>query len=187
MLPITERWARWGSTNRKWFVHVPRGGVCLSAFLIVRNRRGDVLFGRPQPHSTWPERGCLPRWRVDEINRNEEWILPASHLMMAESPDRAARRIAREWAGLPHAKLRFIGIDSSQFPMGGRVGRGRTRRRVYHWTLCFLYEARSERSPRPSPKWKVLTFIPKKRIRGLRIGRFHRDVLLASERSGSSL
>ena len=179
MLPLPERYARFGAPNRKLFIHVPRGGVCLSAFVVVRNQRGDALLGRPRLHRTWPERGCLPLWRVREITREGEWILPASHLLMGEAPEDAARRIARIWLGLPKAKPRFAGIDSSQFPTAEPAGSGRTPHRQYHWTLCFLYELRRERLPRPSPLWEEQRYFSKDRIKTLKIGRLHRDVLLA--------
>jgi ADP-ribose pyrophosphatase YjhB (NUDIX family) len=180
MLPVTERYARFGVPDPKLFIHVPRGGVCLSAFIVVRNQSGSVLFGRPRPNAAWQERGCLPPWRVREIIKNDEWILPASHLMMGEAPEAAAKRISRIWLGLPRAKPRFIGVDSSRFPTGEARGSGPTRGRVYHWTLCFLYELKVERPPGPLPVWEEQRFVPKAQIRTLRIGRLHRDVLRAA-------
>jgi ADP-ribose pyrophosphatase YjhB (NUDIX family) len=177
MLPLTERYARFGPPYRRMYIHVPRGGVCLSAFVVVRDRQGRILFGRPRAHSAWPERGCLPLWRVREIRKNGEWILPASHLLMGEAPDAAAKRIARIWLGLPGAKPLLAAIDSSGFPTGGRSGSGRSRRREFHWTLCFVYQLRIERLPKAPPPWEELRFFPKGDIRRLTIGRMHRDLL----------
>jgi ADP-ribose pyrophosphatase YjhB (NUDIX family) len=179
MLALTERYARFGPPYRRMYVHVPRGGVCLSAFVAVRNREGGILFGRPRINSIWPERGCLPLWRVREIRTNGEWILPASHLLMGESPEAAANRIARIWLGLPRARPQLVAIDSSSFPTGEWAGYGRTRRRVQHWTLCFLYELRRDRLPRQSPLWEELEFFSKTEARRLKIGRLHRGLLPA--------
>jgi 8-oxo-dGTP pyrophosphatase MutT (NUDIX family) len=179
MLPLAERYARFGPPYRRMYVHVPRGGVCLSAFVVVRGRQGGILFGRPRPSAIWPERGCLPLWRVHEIRKNGEWILPASHLLMGESPEAAAKRVARIWLGWPRAQPQLTAIDSGSFPTGEWAGSGKSRRKVYHWTLCFLYQIRSDRLPRPSPVWEELQFFSKTEARKLHIGRLHRGLLPA--------
>jgi hypothetical protein len=116
---------------------------------------------------------------VREISKNEEWILPASHLLMEEAPDRAAKRIARDFAGLPDMTPRFVGIDSARFPVQPtRVAR-RANNRLYHWTLGFLYELKTDVPPRFGPWWEELRFIPRERLRTLKIGRLHRDILRA--------
>jgi ADP-ribose pyrophosphatase YjhB (NUDIX family) len=177
MEPVTSRWARIGATNRKWLIHVPAGGLCISAFVFVRNGRGDVLFGRPKPHRDWPEKGGTALWRIRELARAGEWVLPATHLIIGEDPFRAAKRIARTWADLPNAKPRLVAIDSSQFPLGRSVGSGRRRRRVYHWVINFVYEVSTARRPRGAPGWSELKFVPTAQFRSLKIGRGHRDLL----------
>jgi ADP-ribose pyrophosphatase YjhB (NUDIX family) len=177
MLARTERYARFGPTYRRMYIHVPRGGVCLSAFVVVRDRQGRILFGRPRAHPAWPERGCLPIWRVREIRKSGEWILPASHLLMGEAPDDAARRIARIWLGLPNANPKLAALDSSSFPTGGGRGSRRSKRKDYHWTLCFVYQLRVNRKPRTLPMWEELQFISKAGAKTLTIGRMHRDLL----------
>jgi ADP-ribose pyrophosphatase YjhB (NUDIX family) len=177
MLPLTSRYARFGAPYRRMYIHVPKGGVCLSAFVVVRDTRGRILFGRPRAHSAWPERGCLPLWRVREIRKNGEWILPASHLLMGESPDAAARRIARVWLGQPTATPLMTAIDSSGFPGAGGPTPGKTHPRNFHWTLCFVYQLRIDRLTRTPTPWEELRFFSRAELRTLKIGRMHRDLL----------
>jgi ADP-ribose pyrophosphatase YjhB (NUDIX family) len=177
MLPVSSRWARFGPTERKWFMHIPRGGVCLSAFVIVRNHEGDVLLGRPRPHSAWAEKGCLPPFRVRELEERREWILPASHLLVDEPPSAAAKRVLRDWAGLRGGKPRLIALDSSLLPTGQFTGRGKNRRPLNHWAIGFVYEARSELLPRTTPWWSEMRFFPPVELRKTRVGRAHKDII----------
>ncbi len=177
MRPNEVKWARIGPTSRKWFQHVPKAGMCLSAFLVVRDPAGGILFGRPRRHRAWPEKGCMPYWRLDDLIRSGAWVLPASHLMMEESPDHAASRIARDWAGLISAKPRLVSVDSSTFPGGGWEGRGPTRHRVRHWAIGFVYEAEAVRLPPEAPWWQEMKFVRREDLRKLPIGRAHRDLL----------
>jgi len=177
MLPLTSRWARFGVLDRAWFSHVPKGGFCVSAFLIVRNRRGDVLLGQPRIHPDWPEKGCLPTWRVRAVQKEGGWILPASHFLMDESPRHAADRIMRIWAGIPRGNPKLLGVESEVMPTNLRIGSGRTRRRVNHWALCFVYGLTTSVTPKPRPAWKRLEFIPVRALRSTTIGRAHGDLL----------
>jgi ADP-ribose pyrophosphatase YjhB (NUDIX family) len=177
MRPVTERWARFGPADRKWFIHVPRGGVCLSAFLIVRNLRGDVLLGRPRPHAAWAAHGCLPPFRVREIRQRGEWILPSSHLLMEEAPSQAADRIRRQWAGLRQGRPRLIAIDSSRMGPGQHIGSGRNRWTIHHWAIGFVYEVRSKEPPPAAPWWEETKFFPLAKLRSTRVGRAHKDLI----------
>ncbi|HKN06139.1 MAG TPA: NUDIX hydrolase [Thermoplasmata archaeon] len=178
MLPLQSRWARFGKPDRAWFSHVPVGGFCVSAFLIVRNRRGDVLLGQPKEHHDWPEKGCLPIWRVRDVRKENGWILPASHFLMDEAPEDAATRIMRGWAGISVGKPRLLGVESEVMPTGAKIGSGRTRRRVNHWALCFIYELKTNRLPRPPRAWAELKFVPVGELGTIHIGRSHGDLLL---------
>ena len=149
----------------------------MSVFLVVRNKSGAILFGRPKRHRAWPEKGCVPYWRLDDLIREECWVLPASHLLMEEHPDHAARRVAKDWAGLPTARVKFLGVDSSSLPGVLWEGRGKTRRPTHHWAIGFVYGARTHAPPPQGPWWEETKFVPVKELRGLRIGRAHRDLL----------
>ncbi len=178
MSALATRWARIGPTDRRWLLHVPKGGLCLSAFVIVRNRRGDVLLGRPAFDRSWLESGGLPLWRVRELVREGVWVLPATHFMMYESPDRAATRIARRWTGGATGRPRFVAVDSYAAPSPyRRSGRARGTTDL-HWDFCFLYEMRSDRAPRRGRAWTELKFVPRTEISKLKIGRGQRDIVL---------
>lgn len=136
-----------------------------------------MLLGQPKEHSDWPEKGSLPIWRVQDVRKENGWILPASHFLMDESPEHAATRIMRTWAGISIGKPRLLGVESEIMPTGMKVGSGRTRRLVNHWALCFIYGLRANRSPKPPRAWAELRFIPVKDLRKIHIGRAHGDLL----------
>jgi ADP-ribose pyrophosphatase YjhB (NUDIX family) len=177
MLPLQSRWARFGPPDRAWFSHIPVGGFCVSAFLIVRNRKGDVLLGRPKEHKDWPEKGCLPIWRVRAVQAEGGWILPASHFLMDESPEHAAKRIMVSWAGISSGSPRLLGVESEIMSTGASVGSGRSHRRANHWALCFVYELKTNRLPEPPRAWAELKFIPVRELRKIHLGRSHGDLL----------
>jgi ADP-ribose pyrophosphatase YjhB (NUDIX family) len=149
----------------------------VSAFLVVRNPKGDVLLGKPRPHRDWPEAGCLPSFRVRDLVHRGQWILPASHFLMDESPEHAAQRIARKWAGLPGLNPRLVGVESQLFPLRLRGARLSARTPANHWALCFIYEARTHRIPRRAPGWAELRFVPGPELKRLPIGRDHGDII----------
>jgi hypothetical protein len=49
-------------------------------------------MGKARSTRDWPERGGYPRHRAIEVEREGVWLLPATE----ESPDHAAKRIARQ-------------------------------------------------------------------------------------------
>jgi len=177
MLPLQSRWARFGPPDLAWFSHIPAGGFCVSAFLLVRNRRGDVLLGQPKKHPDWPEKGCLPIWRVRSVQKEKGWILPASHFLMDESPEHAANRIMRAWTGISVGTPRLLGVESEVMPTGKKAGSGRARHRLNHWALCFVYELKTNRSPKPPRAWAELRFFPVSELGTIHIGRNHGDLL----------
>jgi ADP-ribose pyrophosphatase YjhB (NUDIX family) len=184
--PVTRRWARFGREDRHWFVHVPEGGFCLSAFVIVHDRRGRVLLGLPREHRSWPERGCVPLWRVRQFVAEGSWILPSSHFLMDESPDAAARRVARDWAGIARASPNLVVVTSELMPTGRNVRIGGARRRVPHWALCLTYELAATRVERTPPGWQELRFMSPKELAATTIGRGHADLLAVWRRSVTS-
>lgn len=125
-------------------------------------------MGRPRAHRAWPEYGGYPRGRAKDLERDGSWILPATHLRMEESPDDAARRIAKDWAGLSGTP-RFATVQS-------HVRRDR-RARSGHWDICFVYELRTRRRPTPRPWWSEMRFVTAAKIRTMTVGRGHKDVL----------
>src|ERR1700693_1648788 len=73
---------------------IPPGGLCLSAFLVIRDNRGKVLMGKLDPEAPWDHLGALDPKRI-ELHRSG-WMLPSSHLIVHESPKSAAERIVKE-------------------------------------------------------------------------------------------
>jgi len=173
----TSRWARIGPTDRKWLVHVPPRGLCLSAFVLVRNRKGDLLLGRPRPHRNWPEKGGVGIWRIRDIAKEGSWTLPASHLLLGEDPAAAAIRVARVWGGVADPRPHLVGIDSCRMGLERRKGSGGRPRESFHWAVGFVYELTTSRVPRKDPGWEELRFFPVVQLESVPIGRQHGDFL----------
>ncbi|MBA4423846.1 MAG: hypothetical protein C0390_12245 [Syntrophus sp. (in: bacteria)] len=77
----------------KGWTGVPRGGMCLCAFLFVRSG-GKILLGRYADHPAWEQLCGMDAGRVKANARG--WTLPASHLKFGEDPRDTARRIGEE-------------------------------------------------------------------------------------------
>lgn len=171
MDPATERWARLGPKNSRTLVHVPEAGVCLSTFIIA-TRRNSILLFRPHAHDAWETKGAFPKSRAAELAKQGAWLLPATHLLMGESPDHAALRIVREWAGLK-GKPRFLMVQSHTRP-GGFLGR---KLRGKHWDVCFIYEIAARAKPKARPWWSEARYVPIQGISSMKMGRGHLDIL----------
>lgn len=165
MRPLGKRWARIGPRDTSWLIHTPHAGLCLSAFVVARKGR-SILLGRPRALDAWPKIGGFPKFRAAEIEREGAWVLPATHLLMEEPPDRAALRIAHQWAGL-NGTPRFMMVQSHIRPA----------RKGQHWDICFVYDMSIKRLPKVKPWWSEMRLHPIKNIRKMKIGRGHRDVL----------
>jgi len=112
--PVTERWARIGPRDPSWLIHVPKAGLCLSAFVVIR-KGNEILLGHPHADNAWPEIGGFPKSHAGEIEKEGSWLLPATHLIMEEKPDHAAKRIANQWVkvrGTPS----FVTVQSHLSP-----------------------------------------------------------------------
>jgi ADP-ribose pyrophosphatase YjhB (NUDIX family) len=77
----------------KGWTDVPRGGMCLCAFLFVICS-GKILLGKYADHPAW-EKLCGMDNRRIQANAHG-WTIPASHLIFGEDPRDAARRIGEE-------------------------------------------------------------------------------------------
>lgn len=182
---VTERWARIGPRDPSWLIHVPSTGLCLSAFVIIR-KRGSILLGRPHAHDSWPEKGGFPKRHAARIEKDGLWLLPATHLLMEEAPDRAARRIANQWAGVKGVP-KFVMVQSHlRLPrqprsvLRSKKQSQRKRTRLHHWDICFVYELKAGTNPKPKPWWLETRFISPPKIRGMPLGRGHKDILKAA-------
>jgi len=170
-LPVTKRWARLGPNNPRRLIHMVETSLCLSAFVIARC--GDsILLGRPRAHEAWLRKGGYPKWQAAELEKEGAWLLPATHLMMEEPPDRAAKRIANEWAGLKGTP-RLVEVQSHLRPL--RLWNQKLKGN--HWDICFVYELLLKSAPRAKPWWAEIKFVPPSEIWRMNLGRGHRDIL----------
>jgi ADP-ribose pyrophosphatase YjhB (NUDIX family) len=173
--PAAERWARIGERDPSWMVHVPKAGLCLSAFVIIR--KGDsFLLGRPHASKAWPERGGYPMGPASVLEKEGSWLLPATHLMMDESPDHAAKRVANEWAGVGGTP-RFMMVQSHTRPRA----KSRSGKRLNHWDICFVYNLQTQSNPKPLPWWSETRFFQPDQVARKKLGRGHKDVLKAAK------
>ncbi|HTT72880.1 MAG TPA: hypothetical protein VMG99_01830 [Thermoplasmata archaeon] len=148
------------------------GGFCLSTFVILTEaeRPTSVLVGRMSPDAPWDHLGGLNEERV-EAHRHG-WVLPASQLMLRETPDESAARIVREWLGDPPVTLEAPRVISEVY----------TPRRApetpNHWDLSFLYRGRWSGPPPSVPSvWSELRFVDTQRVRRSQFARVHEEVL----------
>jgi ADP-ribose pyrophosphatase YjhB (NUDIX family) len=172
-LPATERWAQFGPRKKSWLINIPIGGVCLSTF-IVASRDGSILLGLPKAGPEWPENGGERLSGAAELERSNTWILPATHLLIGESPNDASKRIAKEFTGL-RGNPKFAMIQSHTRP--AKIWWKHVDDAI-HWDLCFVYDLKIDGVPKKlKPWWKEMKLFGQKEIRGLKIGRGHRDIL----------
>ncbi len=151
---------------------VPPAGLCLSAFLVIteRGHANRVLMGHLDPAAPWDHIGALDPSRT--VVHSKGWMLPASHLIVKESPQAAARRVAREQLELPDLALGEPEVVSEvyaprRFPEKGE-----------HWDLEFLF--RGELDPHAVPKaaaWTELRFVDLDTTPKNAVARTHEDIL----------
>jgi len=157
------------------FDRAPPGGLCLSAFLFLRNERGEVLLGRYAEDSRWAALTGLDAGRVRRYSTG--WTVPASHLKLGEDPRDAALRVARE----------ILGVD------GLRLGEPRVATFVYeldrlpgerHHDVCFLLDTAAPRGLRvePPPWYAALAWHDLATLPASAYARGHDDVAEAWRR-----
>jgi len=145
--------------------------MCLSVFLVVEpvGRPGHVLLGRIDPTADWATVGGLDPGRVERVGRR--WMLPSSQLLLFESPDEAATRIAREQLGVSLPGLAGPTVFSEAYRSAGTDGDP-------HWDLHFVYRAQwpGDRFPASAP-FAELEFVDLARTSRTEIARAQADVL----------
>src|SRR2546425_282333 len=151
---------------------IPEEGVCLSAFLIVTEAHDPkrVLMGHMNPKAPWDHIGALDPSRVEAHSRG--WMLPSSHLIFRESPDEAARRIAREQLELPDLALSGPNVVSEVYTPKRFPGT------AHHWDIEFLFRGQLAATDAPHPSaWTELAFVDLRRTSKAEIARSHEDVI----------
>jgi len=151
---------------------IPDDGVCLSAFVIVTEAHDSrkVLMGHMSPKAAWDHIGALDPSRVEAHSHG--WMLPSSHLIFRESPDDAARRIAREQLELPDLALSGPTVVSEVYTPKRFPGT------AHHWDLEFLFRGQLAAAEVGHPAaWKELAFVDLRRTSKSEIARSHEDVI----------
>lgn len=150
----------------------PAGGLCLSAFLVITEREHatHVLMGHLNPAAPWDHIGALDPSRTAVHSKG--WMLPSSHLIVKESPQEAARRIAREQLELPElpmAEPRIVSEVSTPRRFPDKPG---------HWDLEFIFRGEIEPAAVHAPAaWTELAFVDLDVTPKSAIARSHEDIL----------
>src|SRR5579871_1933995 len=150
---------------------IPPGGMCLSAFLVVSDRenKSNVLMGRIDPSAPWDHVGALDPTRVEVHSKG--WMLPSSHLIVHESPQDAARRIAVEQLDLGKIEISEPKIVSEVYPPKNFPELGE------HWDLEFIFSRVIPNMGKRSVAFRELRFIIPEETKRSEISRSHDDVL----------
>ncbi|HZY70661.1 MAG TPA: NUDIX hydrolase [Thermoplasmata archaeon] len=173
-MPEARRFCRFRSDADagRGTIPLPNDGFCLSAFVLVRpvSDPTKVLVGQVGRSGDWGRVGGIDPARLERIGA--DWMLPASHLLLFESPDEAARRIAREQLGgeVPGMMGPLVVSDPYRREGGASLDP--------HWDIHFIYEGTLPAAPRaPEGLWDRLAFIDPGRAPPPAFARGHGDIL----------
>ena len=148
---------------------VPKGGMCLSAFLVLKGKNG-VLAGKMAKPEIWVERFFVGEAFAPKYASSGKWLLPASHLKYGEKPEDAAKRILTDQLGLSGVKLTFSQVQShlTGDPKDPEAG---------HWDICFVYEG-ALKDKAAKPEWfSELDFLKTSNLSADDFTRGHGDIL----------
>ena len=148
---------------------VPRGGMCLCAFLFVLSE-GKVLLGKYAAHPAWE---ALCGMETERVKANAHgWTIPASHLKFGEDPREAARRIGEEILTLERG-LVYSEPSVATFFYEPAVAPGET-----HFDVLFLFEisAQADVNIRKPPWYATLEWLDIEGLQRLPFARQHEDV-----------
>ena len=149
--------------------HVPKGGTCLSAFLVLKGKDG-VLVGKMAKPDLWVKNFFVGESFAPKYASSGKWILPASHLKYGESPDDAAKRILTEQLGLSGVKMNLSEVQSH---LSGNPNDSDAA----HWDICFIYEGKVTKAVQ-KPEWfSELAFMKASKLSVDDFTRGHGDVL----------
>jgi ADP-ribose pyrophosphatase YjhB (NUDIX family) len=149
--------------------HVPKGGTCLSSFLVMRGK-GGILVGKMAKPELWVEKFLVGESYAPEAVRSGKWVLPASHLQFGESPEDAAARILTEEVQAKKAKLRLLQVQSylSEDPNDPEAA---------HWDICFVHGG-TFKGNLERPEWfSELKFVNTRNLNSGDFARGHGDIL----------
>jgi ADP-ribose pyrophosphatase YjhB (NUDIX family) len=148
---------------------VPRGGMCLCAFLFVVSE-GKILLGKYADHPAW-EPLCGMESRRIKANAHG-WTIPASHLKFGEDPRDAARRIGEEILTLDKG-LVYSEPYVKTFFYEPAIAPGEK-----HFDVLFLFEVSVEAGfkVRKPPWYETLEWLDIKAVSREPFARQHEDV-----------
>jgi len=150
--------------------NVPKGGTCLSAFLVLKGKAG-ILVGKMAKPEIWVEKFLVGEAFAPRYVSSNKWILPASHLKYGEKPEDAAKRVLVEQVGVGNVKLSLLQVQShlSQDPNDPEAA---------HWDVCFVYGGQLRGKQLQRPEWfSELTFEKPKALKSQDFTRGHGDIL----------
>jgi ADP-ribose pyrophosphatase YjhB (NUDIX family) len=154
----------------KGCTNVPRGGMCLCAFLFVVNGE-RILLGKYAEHPAWERLTGMDSKRVEAHSGG--WTLPASHLKFGEDPRDAARRIGEDILMINK------GLDYSEphvetFFYEPAIAPGEK-----HFDVIFLFEVLvgADIRIRKPPWYEALEWHDAKAMRREQFARQHEDVV----------
>ena len=148
---------------------VPKGGTCLSSFLVLRGK-GGILVGKVAKPEIWIDRFLVGEMFVQKYASSNKWLIPASHLKYGEKPEDAAMRVLVEQVGSKKIKLKFLEVQShlSEDPNDPEAA---------HWDICFVYGG-TLKGKIQTPEWfSELRFVKPRDIESDDFTRGHGDVL----------
>jgi len=156
----------------KGFTTVPRGGMCLCAFLFVVS--GDrILLGKYAPHPAWERLTGMDDKRI-RANAHG-WTLPARHLKFGEDPREAARHIGEEILLLDRG-LAYPEPRVATFFYEPAIAPGEK-----HYDVDFLFEISLEDGDklRTPPWYETLAWFDIGTVQHGQFARQHQDVVEA--------
>jgi hypothetical protein len=153
---------------------IPQGGLCLSAFLVLRDYDNRFLIGKIDAEAPWDYLGALDRRRIEE-HRNG-WMLPSSHLIVHESPKDAALRIAREQLDLDELVLSEPKVISEVYPPKYFPDLDE------HWDIEFIFSSviPREKIPSRTKAFREIKMLDPRTTKRSEIARSHEDVLASA-------
>ena len=177
-MTTNRKFAAFANNDREGmgFSEVPKGGFCISSFLIIRDKENPrrVLMGHLDPSENWDHIGALTRNRKEEHSKG--WMLPSCHVIYGESPSDAAKRIAVEQLGIASEQVGLSGPRDYSEVYGSKINPDAKE----HWDLEFLFEGRlgpKKLSENRSKAWKDLDFVDIDSVDKNEIARSHGDIL----------
>lgn len=148
---------------------VPKGGTCVSSFLVLKGK-GGILVGKMSRPEIWVERFLMGEKFAPQYAASNKWLIPASHLKYGEKPEDAATRILVEQVRTKKSKLKLLQAQShlSQDPNDPESA---------HWDICFVYGG-TLKGKVQAPEWfSELRFMKPQSLRSDDFTRGHGDVL----------